>query len=97
MVRSIDSLEQRDDLSQMDRSDYRYSWAWVHFMLHGPAAIFHQTWSSTWLAIGSRRLRESCRRSWPKLPNPTDQMINTSSTGIERQKVQFDALASYLA
>jgi hypothetical protein len=38
MVRSIESLEQRDDLSQMDASDYRYSWAWVHFMLHGPAA-----------------------------------------------------------
>jgi hypothetical protein len=37
MVRSIDSLEERDDLSQMDGADYRYSWAWVHFMLHGPA------------------------------------------------------------
>jgi hypothetical protein len=41
MVRSIESLEERDDLSQMDGADYRYSWAWVHFMLHGPAAAHH--------------------------------------------------------
>ena len=22
----------------MDAADYRYSWAWVHFMMHGPEA-----------------------------------------------------------
>ena len=42
MVRSIESLEQRDDLTEMDAADYRYSWAWVHFMMHGPEAA-HQT------------------------------------------------------
>lgn len=36
MVRSIESLEQRNDLTEMDAADYRFSWAWVHFMLHGP-------------------------------------------------------------
>jgi hypothetical protein len=41
MVRSIESLEQRDDLVEMDAADYRYSWAWVHFMMHGPEAA-HQ-------------------------------------------------------
>lgn len=34
MVRSIDSLEDRQQLSDLDPNDYRYSWAWVHFMLH---------------------------------------------------------------
>ena len=36
MVRPVEALEQIDDLSQMEGVDYRYSWAWVHFMLHGP-------------------------------------------------------------
>lgn len=36
MVRSIESLEERDNLADMDAADYRYSWAWVHFMMHGP-------------------------------------------------------------
>lgn len=38
LVRSIDSLEKRTDLAEMGAYDYRYSWAWVHFMLHGPKA-----------------------------------------------------------
>jgi hypothetical protein len=75
MVRSIDSLEQRDDLSQMDAADYRYSWAWVHFMLHGPEAA-HQTLvrclacyqQSTPPGKLSVRLAEA-------VPNPSEQMI----------------------
>jgi hypothetical protein len=75
MVRSMESLEQRDDLSQMDGADYRYSWAWVHFMLHGPVAA-HNTLVE-YLASNqqsgsagklSTRLAES-------VPNPTEQMI----------------------
>lgn len=38
MVRTMESLEERTDLAEMDAADYRYSWAWVHFMLHGPKA-----------------------------------------------------------
>lgn len=36
MVRSIESLEQCHDLNEMGSSEYRFSWAWVHYMLHGP-------------------------------------------------------------
>ena len=36
MVRSIESLEKCGDLSQMGAVEYRFAWAWVHFMLHGP-------------------------------------------------------------
>lgn len=38
MIRSIAALEERQELSEMSGTDYRYAWAWVHFMLHGPAA-----------------------------------------------------------
>jgi hypothetical protein len=75
MVRTIESLEKRDDLSQMDAADYRYSWAWVHFMLHGPAPA-HQALVSYLSCYGqyapagklSMRLAEA-------VPNPTEQMI----------------------
>lgn len=75
MVRTIESLEERDDLSEMDAADYRYSWAWVHFMMHGPEAA-HQTLVS-YLACYQQfappgkfsvRLAEA-------VPNPTEQMI----------------------
>ncbi|MCA9266941.1 MAG: DUF1570 domain-containing protein [Planctomycetales bacterium] len=34
-VPSLEQLEAKADLSEMDRGDYRNSWAWTHFMLHG--------------------------------------------------------------
>lgn len=36
MVRSVKSLESCRDLSDMGAVEYRFAWAWVHFMLHGP-------------------------------------------------------------
>lgn len=38
-VPRLEDLEQIRDLSEMTRSRYRAAWAWVHFMLHGPATI----------------------------------------------------------
>jgi hypothetical protein len=39
---SIPSLEKRKDLSGMGPMEYRFSWGWVHFMLHGPI-VAHRT------------------------------------------------------
>ncbi len=36
MVRGIESLEQCQELKDMGGVEYRFAWAWVHFMLHGP-------------------------------------------------------------
>jgi len=75
MVRSIDSLEQRTELTEMDAYDYRYSWAWVHFMLHGPEPAHralvdylasHQQYGAPEKL--STRLHEA-------VPNGTDQMV----------------------
>jgi len=38
MLRSVESLEAQQDINDMDGVDYRFAWAWVHFMLHGPLA-----------------------------------------------------------
>ena len=32
-------LEQLESLQDMDAGDYRESWAWAHFMLHGPTEV----------------------------------------------------------
>jgi hypothetical protein len=34
-IERLESLEKKKDIAEMDRSDYRAAWAWVHFMLHG--------------------------------------------------------------
>jgi hypothetical protein len=36
---SLSRLESRQDFQEMDGNDYRDSWAWVHFMLHGPQDV----------------------------------------------------------
>ena len=38
MMRSVESLEERQELGHMGSIEYRFAWAWVHFMLHGPLA-----------------------------------------------------------
>ena len=36
IVPQLENLEKKGDLSEMGRTEYRDSWAWVHFMLLGP-------------------------------------------------------------
>ncbi len=36
MIRDVESLETCHELSDMGGVEYRFAWAWVHFMLHGP-------------------------------------------------------------
>jgi hypothetical protein len=75
MVRSIESLEQRDNLSDMDATDYRYAWAWVHFMMHGPAAA-HQALVHN-IACYQRASPPSnlSVELAAAVPNPTEKMI----------------------
>ena len=36
MIRGLTTLEACSDLTEMGPVEYRFAWAWVHFMLHGP-------------------------------------------------------------
>lgn len=38
MVPDLESLEKKQSIDQMGAQEYRFAWAWVHFMLHGPEA-----------------------------------------------------------
>jgi hypothetical protein len=42
MLQTVESLEDRHELSEMKGMEYRFAWAWVHFMLHGPAAAHRE-------------------------------------------------------
>ncbi len=39
---SLGKLEKKNAIEQMKGTDYRNAWAWVHFMLHGPAEAHNQ-------------------------------------------------------
>jgi hypothetical protein len=75
MVRTMESLEQRNDLAEMDAADYRYSWAWVHFMLHGPKAghgalVGYLASYQKYEPAGQLSVRIA-----EAVPNPNEQMI----------------------
>ena len=42
MIRNIESLEACGDLESIGAVEYRFAWAWVHFMLHGPLAAHRE-------------------------------------------------------
>jgi hypothetical protein len=75
MIRTMDALEQRDDLTEMDAADYRSSWAWVHFMLHGPGPA-HQALVNHLACYHARTPagRLSVRLT-QVMPNSTEQMM----------------------
>jgi hypothetical protein len=75
MVRSIESLEQRDKLTDMDATDYRYAWAWVHFMMHGPEEahrVLVRNIACYQQALPSSNLSVQLAAA---VPNPTEKMI----------------------
>ena len=38
VVPSLEALEKKGEVAEMGRIEYRDAWAWVHFMLYGPAS-----------------------------------------------------------
>ncbi len=42
----LSELERKHKLSEMTDVDYRYSWAWTHFLLHGSSVASMQLWST---------------------------------------------------
>ncbi len=39
---ALRSLEQKGELAEMGGVEYRFAWAWAHFMLHGPRAAHRE-------------------------------------------------------
>jgi hypothetical protein len=75
MVRSIQSLEERETLAELDAADYRYSWAWVHFMLHGPEPARGELVNYLACYQQSVPAGKLSTRLAQAVPNPTEKMI----------------------
>jgi hypothetical protein len=39
---TLETLETKASLADMDKNDYRHAWAWTHWMLHGPQAAHEE-------------------------------------------------------
>ncbi|TWT48799.1 hypothetical protein [Botrimarina hoheduenensis] len=50
---TLAELEQRSGLSDLTARDYRFAWAWTHYLLHGPHAATRTLWCR--LEAGRRR------------------------------------------
>jgi hypothetical protein len=75
MLRTMESLEAAQDLTEMGAAEYRFSWAWVHFMLHGPVAAHRalvQFVADLRQGNPPGRLSERLRQA---IPNLDDRMI----------------------
>jgi hypothetical protein len=76
MVKSVETLESKQDLGEMEGVDYRFSWAWVHFMLHGPLAAHRAL--VEYLA--------DIRRGQP--PGKLSQRLRTAMPDVDTRMVQ---------
>lgn len=42
---TVAQLEAKLELAELDATDYRFAWAWTHFMLHGPERVTTELWA----------------------------------------------------
>ena len=75
MVRSIESLERRETLTDMDATDYRYAWAWVHFMMHGPQGAHTALVQNIAMCKASQTPPKLSVALAEAVPNSTERMI----------------------
>lgn len=75
MIRTISDLEGRQELADMGASEYRYSWAWVHFMLHGPETA-HATLVQYLADVRRGEIAGNLsERMAVAVPQPTERMV----------------------
>jgi hypothetical protein len=74
LMRPVATLEDRNDLADMSATDYRFSWAWVHFMLHGPKPAFDCLIGFLSDIRHNRPPGQFSERLEQAVPNATDQL-----------------------
>ncbi len=75
MVRPIAALERRRELAEMSRLDYCYSWAWVHWMLHGPPGAHWVLIDYLADARGGKADGDLSTRLNAAAPNASEQLV----------------------
>lgn len=75
IVRDLKYLENLRELSDMENLEYRYSWAWVHFFLHGPKPVYRELVHYLADIRNQRPPGKLAERIHRVLPNATEQMV----------------------
>ena len=75
LIRTPETLEEQNDLADMSATDYRFSWAWVHFMLHGPKPAFDCLIGFLADIRQNRPPGLLSQRLEQAVPNATDQLV----------------------
>ncbi|MEX2170349.1 MAG: hypothetical protein WD851_13630 [Pirellulales bacterium] len=75
IVVDVPALEKKRELTELTALDYRFAWAWIHFLLHGPPAA-HRELSA--FLIDLRRgtpAGDFSERLAAATPKPNEQLI----------------------
>ena len=75
MLRTVESLERARDLSDMGGVEYRFSWAWIHFMLHGPVAAHRALVQFLADILRGDPPGQLSKRLLAEVPNLDDRMV----------------------
>lgn len=73
-VSDLPRLEAKHELHEMSLADYRASWAWVHFLLHGPRPASEAMWSFLADIRRGEPPRQLSSRLEAVLPGSTDRL-----------------------
>ena len=86
IVPSLEELEKKGGMADMGAAEYRDSWAWVHFMLHGPAAAHEElTAYLAALRVAPRRHRSAC--GYASIYRiSSDSLLSTSELGSDEDR-----------
>lgn len=66
----LEWLEQKQRLEEMQLEDYRFAWAWTHFLLHGPIEASEEFWR----VVASVRQQGTCPLLAPRLAARIDDL-----------------------
>ncbi|MBN2477533.1 MAG: hypothetical protein JXB62_23200 [Pirellulales bacterium] len=71
----LESLEKLGDISEMKQAEYRNSWAWVHFMLHGPEAARQELVRYLWEIASGTPPAALSQRLEQRLPGTRQRLL----------------------
>ena len=84
VVTSLEALETKSELAEMGRNEYRDAWAWVHFMLYGPAAARRALTAYLADLRAPMPTTELSRRLRDRMPDLTEQFAKHFQTWRRR-------------
>ena len=91
------SLEQLKDTSEMTSQDYRESWAWVHFFLHGPQEAHRFFRKQLDKRTGDRTTLSFSRSIQRIMPNYNTAFLDHLEQGVPPRSPDSQSQTSYIS